>query len=309
MWNAAHRIAAYGREVLSYMQRNDPCWCGSGKKYKKCHMEFDARIGEIKFNNFKGQVRPPRGIINRPEDIDGIRRSAVVNGGALDLMAEMVKPGVDTATLDQAAHDYIVGHGGHPSCLNYEGFPKSVCISVNDVVCHGIPSPKTVLREGDIVNIDITTDLDGYFSDASRMFIVGGIATQEAERLVRVTRECMEIGIEAARPWHFVGDIGAACAAHAHSNGYSVVTALGGHGVGKKFHLEPFVSHDTKKETGMLLVPGMVLTVEPMINQGTKKVIVDPKDKWTVRTADGKLSAQWEKTILITETGTEVLAE
>ena len=291
------------------MQRNEPCWCGSGKKYKKCHMDFDARINEIKFNVLKGQVRPPRKLINTAADIEGILKSAAVNGGALDLMEELVKPGVDTESLNQAAHDYIVSHGGHPSCLNFEGFPKSICISVNEVVCHGIPSKKTILKEGDIVNIDITTDLDGYFSDASRMFIVGGKTSPEAEKLVRVTKECMELGIQAARPWHFVGDIGAACAAHAHANGFSVVTDLGGHGVGKKFHLEPFVSHDTKKETGMLLVPGMVLTVEPMINQGTKHVNVDPSDQWTVRTKDGKLSAQWEKTILITETGTEVLAK
>ncbi len=290
------------------MQRNDPCWCGSGRKYKKCHMDYDARLSEIKFNVIKGQVRPPRKLINTEEDIEKIKKSAAVNNGALDLMEELVKPGVDTESLNVAAHEYIVGHGGHPSCLNFEGFPKSVCISVNEVVCHGIPSKKTILQEGDIVNVDITTDLDGYYSDASRMFIVGGVTTAEAEKLVRVTRECMELGIEAAKPWHFVGDVGAACAAHAHANGYSVVTDLGGHGVGKKFHLEPFVSHNDKKETGMLLVPGMIITVEPMINQGSKHVVVDPVDNWTVRTKDGKLSAQWEKTILITETGTEVLS-
>lgn len=301
-------IISYCKGVLRSMQRNDPCWCGSGRKYKKCHMDYDARLSEIKFNVIKGQVRPPRKLINTEEDIEKIKKSAAVNNGALDLMEELVKPGVDTESLNVAAHEYIVGHGGHPSCLNFEGFPKSVCISVNEVVCHGIPSKKTILQEGDIVNVDITTDLDGYYSDASRMFIVGGVTTAEAEKLVRVTRECMELGIEAAKPWHFVGDVGAACAAHAHANGYSVVTDLGGHGVGKKFHLEPFVSHNAKKETGMLLVPGMIITVEPMINQGSKHVVVDPVDNWTVRTKDGKLSAQWEKTILITETGTEVLS-
>ncbi len=301
-------LKMWGKEVLRYMQRNDPCWCGSGKKYKKCHMEFDARIDEMKFNVWKGQVRPPHGIINTPKDIEGIRKSAVINDGALDLMEEMVRPGIDTESLNRAAHDYITERGGIPACLNYEGFPKSVCISINNVVCHGIPSKKTILKEGDIVNIDITTILDGYFSDASRMYIIGGKTTPQAERLVRVTKECMELGIEAAKPWHFLGDIGAACAAHAHANGYSVVTDLGGHGVGKKFHLEPFVSHDAKADTGMLLVPGMVLTVEPMINAGKKQVEVDSGDNWTVRTADGSLSAQWEKTILITETGTEVLS-
>ena len=297
-----------GKDVLRFMQRNDPCWCGSGKKYKKCHMDFDARIDEFKFNVLKGQVRPPHSIINTPADIEGIRKSAVINDGTLDLMAELVKPGIDTESLNRAAHEYITSRGGIPACLNYEGFPKSVCISINEVVCHGIPSRKTILKEGDIVNIDVTTILDGYFSDASRMYIVGGKTSERAEKLVRVTKECMELGIEAAKPWHFLGDIGAACAAHAKANGYSVVTDLGGHGVGKKFHLEPFVSHDTKPDTGMLLVPGMVLTVEPMINEGKKEVEVDSGDHWTVRTRDRKLSAQWEKTILITETGREVLS-
>ena len=290
------------------MKRNDPCWCGSGKKYKKCHMDFDDRIDEIKFDITKGQIRPPRHIINIEKDIEGIKKAAVINTGALDLMAELVKPGVSTLTLNNAAHEFIVSHGAHPSCLDYEGFPKSVCISVNNVVCHGIPSKKKILREGDILNIDITTDLDGYFADASRMYIVGGKTSMEAKKLVDVTQDIMEAGIKAAQPWHFVGDIGAACGELAHANGYSVVTDLGGHGVGKKFHLEPFVSHDCKAETGMLLVPGMVLTVEPMINAGSKKVETDAYDLWTVTTQDGSLSAQWEKTILITENGNEVLA-
>ena len=304
-------MIGYGKEVLAYIMaiaRNDLCWCGSGRKYKKCHADFDERISEIKFNVMKGQVRPPRNIINNEKDIEGIRKSGVVNDGTLDLMEEMVRPGIDTASLDDAARKYIESHGGIPACLNYEGFPKSVCISVNEVVCHGIPSKKTILKEGDIVNIDVTTILDGYFSDASRMFIVGGKTMPEAQRLVDVTRECMELGIQAIKPWGWVGDIGAACGKHAHANGYSVVTDLGGHGVGKKFHLEPFVSHNTEQGTGMLLAPGMVLTVEPMINQGTYKVDVDKSDNWTVRTHDRKLSAQWEKTVLITETGTEILS-
>ena len=289
------------------MNRNSLCWCGSGKKYKKCHMDYDERIDEMKFDSMKGQIRPPHKLINTPADIEGIKRAAVINTGALDLMGELVKEGVDTLTLNDAAHEYITSHGGHPSCLNYEGFPKSVCISLNNVICHGIPSRKTVLKSGDILNIDITTDLDGYFADASRMFMVGEVS-EEAKRLVEVTREIMEVGIEAAKPWHFVGNIGAVCGNYAHKNGYSVVTDLGGHGVGKKFHLEPFVSHDCKAETGMLLVPGMVITVEPMINVGKKNVDIDPIDGWTARTADGSLSAQWEKTVLITESGNEILA-
>lgn len=291
------------------MNRNDLCWCGSGKKYKKCHMAFDERLDSIKFDIYKSQVRPPRNIIKNAADIEGIKKSAVINSGVLDLMEEMVRPGIDTETLNQAAHNYTIEHGGIPAPLNYEGFPKSICISVNNVVCHGIPSKKTILQEGDIVNFDATTILDGYYADASRMFIVGGHTTPAAERLVRVTKECMQLGIMAAKPWHFLGDIGCACQEHAEKNGYSVVTALGGHGVGKKFHEEPYVPHVGERDTGMLLVPGMVLTVEPMINEGRYKVTVDKKDGWTVRTADGKLSAQWENTILITETGREVLAQ
>ena len=207
------------------MTRNDLCWCGSGKKYKKCHMDFDERIRSMKFDIYRGQVRPPHSIIKNAADIEGIRKSGVVNDGALDLMGEMVQQGIDTATLDKAAHDYIIDHGGIPACLNFEGFPKSVCISINDVVCHGIPSKKTILKEGDIVNVDITTILDGYYADASRMYIVGGRTTPEAARLVEVAKECMNLGIEAARPWHFLGDIGAACDAHARANGCSADTA------------------------------------------------------------------------------------
>ena len=274
------------------MKRNDPCWCGSGKKYKKCHEDFDARIDEMKFIKAKNQVRPPKRLINNAADIEGIRRAAVINTGALDLMSELVKEGVDTLTLNDAAHEFIVSHGAHPSCLGFEKFPKSICISVNNVVCHGIPSRKEILKAGD---------------DVSRMYTVGEISP-EARRLIDVTHDIMEAGIAAAKAWHFVGDIGAACGEMAHDNGYSVVTDLGGHGVGKKFHLEPFVAHDCAADTGMLLVPGMVITVEPMINAGKKYVTTDEDDHWTVRTKDGSLSAQWEKTILITETGAEVLA-
>lgn len=296
------------RGVLRDMRRNDPCWCGSGKKYKKCHEAYDERIAEMKFDVFRGQVRPPHKLINNEKDIAGIKEAAVINNGALDRVTDLVEPGVTTAELDHAVYTYIVDHGGVPGDLNYEGFPASCCTSINDIVCHGIPSKKVHLKEGDIVNIDVTTILNGYYADASRMYIVGK-AAPNAERLVRVTQECMNLGIEAAKPWHFVGDIGAACSKHAKENGYGVVTDLGGHGVGKGYHIEPFVSHDAEAGTGMLLVPGMTLTVEPMINEGTKEVYTDKSgDGWTVRTKDHKLSAQWEKTILITETGAEVLS-
>ena len=204
--------------------------------------------------------------------------------------------------------NYIVEHGGIPACLNYEGYPKSICVSINNVVCHGIPSRDIVLKDGDIVNVDVTTILDGYYADASRMFMIGNVS-DKARKLVEVTKECMEIGIKAIKPWGFVGDIGAVVEHHAHKHGYSLVEDLGGHGVGKKFHEEPFVAHFGKKNTGMLLVPGMVLTVEPMINMGARHVVLDPVDEWTIYTKDGSLSAQWEKTVLITETGTEILAD
>ncbi len=296
------------KEWLRYMKRNDPCWCGSGKKYKKCHLDFDARLAELDLNISLSQIRPTHDLIYNAREIEAIKKAAVINSGALDLIDKLIKPGLDTLSLDSAVHDYIVEHGGHPSCLGFEGFPNSICTSINNVVCHGIPSKDEILQAGDIVNVDITTDLDGYFADASRMYIVGGKTTPEAERLVKITREIMEEGIRAVKPWHFVGDVGAACGAMAHANGYSVVTILGGHGVGREFHTAPFVSHDCAANTGMLLVPGMVITVEPMINAGVKDVVTDEDDKWTVRTADGSLSAQWEKTVLITENGTEVLA-
>lgn len=290
------------------MNRNDPCWCGSGIKYKKCHLEFDERIDSIKYDVFKSQQKPPHHIIKTPADIEGIKKSGVVNDAALDLAGSMIEVGQNTAAIDDAVREFIESKGGIPACLNYEGFPKSICISINNVVCHGIPSKKTILQEGDIVNVDITTILDGYYADASRMYIVGGKTSPEAEKLVQVAKECMELGIEAVKPWGWLGDVGAAVNAHAKANGYSVVTELGGHGVGKDFHEEPFVPHVGRPETGMLLVPGMVFTVEPMINAGRYKVTVDKKDGWTVRTKDGSLSAQWEKTILVTETGTEVLS-
>lgn len=289
------------------MNRNDLCWCGSGRKYKKCHLAYDEKIAAMKFDPMRGQTKPPKDIIKNAADIEGIRKAGVINDAALDLAGSMVKEGIDTASIDDEVRKFIESQGGIPACLNYEGFPKSICISLNDVVCHGIPSRKTILREGDILNIDITTILNGYYADASRMFSVGKISPQAA-KLVQVAKECMLIGIDAVRPWGHVGDIGAAVNAHAKANGCSVVTALGGHGVGKDFHEEPYVPHVGERDTGMLLVPGMVFTVEPMINAGRYTVTVDKKDGWTVRTRDKSLSAQWEKTIVVTETGVEVLS-
>lgn len=288
-----------------FLDRNAKCWCGSGLKYKRCHLEFDEKIESIRL---KGHIVPPRDVIKSKEDIEGIKKSAKINDGVLDLVASKIKAGMSTEDIDKLVYDYTVSHGAIPAPLNYEGFPKSVCTSINNEVCHGIPDESIILKDGDIINVDVSTILDGYYSDASRMFMIGEVS-EEAKKLVKVAKECMEKGIEAIKPWGFLGDIGAACQEHAEKNGYSVVRALGGHGVGNEFHEEPFVAHVGEKGTGMLLVPGMVLTVEPMINEGEYDVFVDEENEWTIYTIDGKLSAQWEHTVLITETGVEILAQ
>ena len=254
----------------------------------------------------KGHLVPSRDLIKTPEQIEGIRRSGIVNTGVLDLIEKEIHEGMTTAQIDRLVFDYTVSHGAIPAPLNYEGFPKSVCTSINEVVCHGIPSEKEILRDGDIINVDVSTILDGYFSDASRMFMIGNVSP-EKRRLVEVTKECLEIGMEAAKPFGFVGDIGNAIQHHAEKNGYSVVRDLCGHGVGLKFHEEPEVTHFGRKGTGMLLVPGMVFTIEPMINMGRYDVYIDSDDGWTVLTDDGLPSAQWEHTFVMTETGLEIL--
>ena len=286
------------------MDRNASCWCGSGKKYKKCHMEFDEKLREYEL---KGYEVPPREVLKTQADVEGMKKAAVINNAILDLVGEKIHAGMSTQEIDDLVHNYTVEHGGVPACLGYQGYPKSVCVSINDIVCHGIPSENTIIKEGDIVNVDCTTIVDGYYADASRMYMIGKVSP-EAERLVRVAKECMEKGIEAIKPWGFLGDIGAAVYEHAAKNGYSIVVDLGGHGIGKEFHEEPFVPHVGEKGEGMLLVPGMTLTVEPMVNEGDYEVCYDEEDGWTVYTADGSLSAQWEHTLLITETGVEIIA-
>lgn len=254
----------------------------------------------------KGYLCPSKNLIRTPEEIEGIRKSGVVNTGVLDLVAEEIHAGMTTLEIDRLVYDYTVAHGAVPATLGYEGFPKSCCTSVNEVVCHGIPNEFEVLREGDIVNVDCTTILDGYYADASRMFVIGR-TTPEKQKLVEVTKECLEIGIQAAQPFGFVGDIGYAIDKHARKNGFSVVRDLCGHGVGLKFHEEPDVLHYGKRKTGMLLVPGMVFTIEPMINMGTWEVFIDSEDGWTVVTEDELPSAQWEHTFVMTDHGLEIL--
>lgn len=265
--------------------------------------ELDKKV--LYFQN-KGHLVPSRKLIKTPEQIEGIRRSGVINTAVLDLVASEIKAGMSTAEIDKMVYDFTVSHGAIPAPLNYEGFPKSVCTSINEVVCHGIPSEDEILEEGDIINVDVSTILDGYYSDASRMFIIGK-TSPEKEKLVRVAKECLEIGMQAATPFGFVGDIGNAIEKHAKKNGFSVVRDLCGHGVGLEFHEEPDVEHFGRKGTGMLLVPGMVFTIEPMINMGTYKVFIDEEDDWTVVTEDELPSAQWEHTFLMTENGLEIL--
>ncbi|ACD22906.1 methionine aminopeptidase [Clostridium botulinum] len=288
-----------------FSNRNAKCWCGSGLKYKRCHLEFDEKLESLKL---KGEIVPPREVIKSPEDIEGIKKSSEVNNGVLDLVASKIKAGMSTLDIDKLVYDYTVEHGAIPAPLNFEGFPKSVCTSINNEVCHGIPDEKIILKDGDIVNVDVSTILNGYYSDASRMFMIGEVS-EDAKKLVEVAKECMEAGIKAIKPWGHLGDIGAACQEVAHKNGYTIVRALGGHGVGNQFHEEPFVPHIGKKGTDMILVPGMVLTVEPMVNAGGYDVYVDAENEWTIYTEDDSLSAQWEHTVLITETGVEILAK
>ena len=254
----------------------------------------------------KGHLVPKRELIKTPEQIEGIRRSGIINTGVLDLVAKEIRAGMSTLEIDKLVYEYTSDHGAIPACLGYEGFPKSCCTSVNEVVCHGIPSEYEILEEGDIINVDCTTILDGYYADASRMFIIGE-TSPEKKKLVDVAKECLEIGMKEAKPFGFVGDIGNAVEKHAKKNGFSVVRDLCGHGVGLEFHEEPDVEHFGKKGTGMLLVPGMVFTIEPMINMGTHEVFVDEEDDWTVVTEDELPSAQWEHTFVMTENGLEIL--
>ncbi|MBO5603402.1 MAG: type I methionyl aminopeptidase [Prevotella sp.] len=256
----------------------------------------------------KGKEVPTRNLIKTEEQIAGIRKAGVLNTAVLDEVAEKIHEGMSTLEIDQIVYDYTTRHGGIPAPLNYEGFPKSVCTSINEVVCHGIPKATDILEEGDIINVDCTTILDGYYADASRMFIIGK-TTPEKEQLVRVAKECLEIGAQAAVPYCFVGDIGNAIQKHADKYHYGIVRDLCGHGVGNEFHEEPDVMHFGKKGTGMLLVPGMVFTIEPMVNMGSWKVFTDADDPygWEVISYDEKPSAQWEHTFLMTEDGLEIL--
>ena len=240
-------------------------------------------------------------------EIDKMRVAGRLAAEVLEMIGEHVEPGVSTGELDRICHRHIVDEqDAIPAPLNYKGFPKSICTSVNHVVCHGIPSDSKILKNGDILNIDITVIKDGYHGDTSKMFLVGK-AKEHALRLVRVTRECLFKGIEAARPGNRLGDIGHVIQQHGEANHYGIVREYCGHGIGRGFHEDPQVLHYGAPGTGIELRPGMTFTIEPMLNAGTRHTRLSGKDGWTVTTRDRRLSAQWEHTIAILDDGCEVL--
>lgn len=284
-------------------ERNQPCWCGSGRKYKKCHWAFDEKL---KMYENQGILVPSHELIKTPEQIEKIKESAKINIAILDYVAEHIQEGVTTQEIDNWVARITKEAGAVAAPLGYDGFPKSVCTSINEQVCHGIPSEDIVLKNGDIINVDVSTILDGYYSDSSRMFCIGQVSP-EKQKLVDVTRACVEKGLAKVKPWGYLGDMSQAVYEHAHANGYSVVREIGGHGIGLDFHEDPWVGYTQQAGTGMLLVPGMMFTIEPMINMGSYEIYVDDSDGWSVYTEDGLPSAQWEIMVLVTENGYEVI--
>jgi methionine aminopeptidase, type I len=284
--------------------RNDDCWCGSGNKYKHCHQQFDEKLAELKS---AGHKIPTHKMIKNAAQVEGIREAGKVNNAILDEVASKIKMGMSTEEINSIVVEATKRLGGIAAPLNYEGFPKSVCTSINDQVCHGIPSAEDILEDGDIVNVDVTTIYKGYYADASRMFLIGDVLPEDKE-LVKVAREAIDIGLSVVKPWNCLGDVGQAINDFAKAHGYSVVREIGGHGVGLEFHEDPWVSYVSKKNTGYVLAPGMVFTIEPMINEGRADIFIDESNEWTVYTEDGSYSAQWEVTVAVTEDGYEVLA-
>ena len=312
---------------------NEPCWCGSGTKYKKCHRDQD----QSKRQGATTQVAPPRGppvragkvspvrsvpsTIVAPDYARSGRPGPGVKGDPLTRMTRMrkacraaaevlletadaVRPGVTTDALDAICHAAYIKRGGYPSTLNYHGYPKSLCTSVNEVICHGIPDSRP-LEDGDIVNLDISIYLDGMHGDCSATYGVGTI-DESSKKLVTVSRECLELGIAAVKPGLPINVIGKAIEAHASKHGYGVVRAYCGHGIGETFHPPPQVPHYFDPETKTIMEEGMIFTIEPMITQGTWRH-ADWNDGWTVVTADGQRTAQFEHTVLVTRDGAEIL--
>ena len=316
--------------------RNAPCWCGSGKKYKKCHMAQDIMAGKYIEDTAgesqhvrKGTVSPARSvpagilrpdyaetgmpksestanIISTPEEIERMRNTCHIARQVLDIAKSAVRPGITTEKIDAITHKACLAQGAYPSPLNYRGYPKSVCTSVNEIICHGIPDDRP-LEDGDIVNIDVTIYSDGVHGDCSETLFVGNVDSA-SQNLVNVTRECMMLGIEAVRPSGLIRDIGRTIQQHARKHGYSIVRAYAGHGIGAVFHNQLMIPHNYDIDAVTEIEPGMIFTVEPMINMGTWQHIVWG-DKWTAVTADLQRSAQFENTILVTDNGSEILTK
>ena len=236
-----------------------------------------------------------------------IKESARINIAVLDYVAEHIKAGISTAEIDKWVYDITTKMGGVPAPPNFEGFPKSVCTSINNEVCHGIPSEDVIIKDGDIINVDVSTNLNGYFSDSSRMFCIGNVS-EENRKLVEETKNAVYEGLKQVKPWGFLGDMGQAVNDYVKSKGYSVVREVGGHGIGLEFHEDPWVSYISKKGTEMLMVPGMIFTIEPMVNAGKPDIFVDEDNGWTIYTEDNSMSAQWEIQVLVTEDGYEIIA-
>ena len=289
---------------MNMRDRNAVCWCGSGKKYKHCHMNMDQKL---ELYRRKSIAVPSHKMIKTPLQLEGMRESSKVNIEILDVVGEKIGAGMSTEDINRIVEEVTARNHAIAAPLNYEGFPKSVCTSINDEVCHGIPSPEIILQDGDIINVDVSTIYNGYFSDSSRMFCFGNVSP-ENRKLVDLTKECVEKGLEQVKPWGRLGDIAHAVQSHAEANGYRVVREIGGHGIGLQFHEDPWVGFTGAAGTGMVLAPGMVFTIEPMVNAGSADVFVDEDNGWTVYTDDGEWSAQWEIMVLVTEDGHEVMA-
>lgn len=247
-------------------------------------------------------------IIKTPEQIEGIRESSQLAGQSLVMIEEYVKPGVSTEFLNNKIEEFILDHKAISATVGYNGYPKATCISLNEVVCHGIPDPNQILKEGDILNIDVTTILNGYFGDTSKMYTAGEVSPK-AQRLIDAAKHCLDLGIQQVRSGNYIGNIGFVIGRYAKAQKYSVVYEFCGHGVGVEFHEDPQIDHIARRNTGDIMLPGMTFTIEPMINEGRATTRVDKADGWTARTSDGKLSAQFEHTILVTTDGYEVLSD
>ena len=301
------------------LKSNDACWCGSGRKYKRCHKLSQAPVRPGRRSPTRtvpdGIPRPDYAatgepapwaepLVRPPEVVERMRRACRAAAEVLAVVGAAVRPGITTDQLDALAHEECIARGGYPSPLNYHGFPKSLCTSVNEVICHGIPDDRALV-DGDIVNLDVTIYLDGVHGDTNATFLVGEV-DEESRRLVDVTRECMLAGIAAVRPGRPISDLGAAIEARAHADGYGVVRAFVGHGVGRQFHGPPQVPHHYDPSATTIMQPGMTFTVEPMITLGTWRHLMWD-DGWTAVTADKRRTAQFEHTLLVTDGGAEIL--